>query len=162
MAECDVVGVNELDKPSCKLKLAAGFTWLLMASTRITRGECAPGKLTEDTFEVIKFFLMANPTSEDGVRTCTEGWVGGGDGFTGKILFAWDSKYGETDVLEKLPEIVLLATGIWDDKLVVATEAERWIILSGAKFCRVKGFCDASVNHPLWKIEKMGSNQLMQ
>lgn len=77
---------NELDKPSCTLILGAGFT-LLMPSTRIARGECAPGKLTEDdAFALIMFFFMVKSISEDGVCTGTEERAMGGC-LSGTTLF---------------------------------------------------------------------------
>lgn len=84
MAESDGVGLvnmkdcgNELEKPSCcTLNLGTGFT-LLVPSTRIARGECEPGKLTEDAFAVIMFFFMVKPIS-NGVCTCTEERASGG------------------------------------------------------------------------------------
>lgn len=44
--------------------------------------ECGPGKLTEDAFAVVKFF-MVKPISEDGVWACTSG-----DSFSGITLVA--------------------------------------------------------------------------
>ena len=68
---------NELDKPSSTLILGTGFT-LLVPLTRIAKGECAPGKLTEDGFVLVLFF-MVKPISESGVCcTCREERARGG------------------------------------------------------------------------------------
>jgi len=134
-------------------------------SPRIARVECVPVKLTEDAFAVIKFFFMVKPTSED-VCTCPRG-----GGFSGITLVAWGSEYGETDMLVRCLEdgtttvgcclTVVTVIGIWDNKLVVATAVCFCVILSGARLCLEKGFFDASELHPLWKVNKMGTRQLM-
>jgi hypothetical protein len=99
--------------------------------------------------------MVVKPISEDRVCTCNEETASDGC-FSATILVAvGGSEYGETTVLvscleeETITVDCCLITGICDNKLDVAAAAELWIILSGATFCREKGFFGASVLHPV-------------